>query len=94
MAEVLSFDWDRGNTAHIARHGVTPGDIEELFANDPADIGFETVEGEGRWTSIGHTRTLRILVVVWTMRGEAVRPITAFEPGRRLREAYAISRGL
>jgi hypothetical protein len=48
MAEALSFDWDRGNTGHIARHGVTPGEVEELFANDPADIGFETVEGEGR----------------------------------------------
>jgi uncharacterized protein len=94
MAEDLSFDWDPGNTRHIARHGVTPREVEELFANDPADIGFQTVEGEGRWTAVGHSNSLRILVVVWTMRGEAVRPITAFEAGKRLRDAYLAARGL
>jgi len=90
----LTFHWDSGNTRHIARHGITSGEIEEVFANDPADIGFETVEGEGRWTAIGHSDSLRILIVVWTMRGEAVRPITAFEAGRRLRDAYRAARGL
>jgi uncharacterized DUF497 family protein len=64
-----------------------------LFANDPADIGFQAVEGEGRWTAVGHSNSLRILVVAWTMRGEAVRPITAFEAGKRLRDAYLAARG-
>ena len=94
MAENLNFDWDRGNTGHIAGHGITTSEVEEVFANDPADIGFETVEGEGRWTVIGHTDSLRVLVVVWTMRGSDVRPITAFEAGKRLREAYVAARGL
>jgi Uncharacterized protein conserved in bacteria len=94
MAENLNFDWDRGNMGHIALHGITASEVEEVFANDPADIGFETVEGEGRWTVIGHTDTPRFLVVVWTMRGENVRPITAFEAGRRLRDAYIAARGL
>jgi uncharacterized DUF497 family protein len=94
MAEDLSFDWDNGNTRHIARHAITVSEVEEVFANDPADIGFETVEGEGRWTVIGHTDSLRFLVVVWTMRGEGVRPITAFEAGKRLRDAYITARGL
>lgn len=52
MPADLGFDWDRVNTRHIARHGVTPEVVEEVFANDPADIGFETVEGEGRWTAV------------------------------------------
>ena len=94
MSVELSFDWDSGNTRHIARHGITPGEVEEVFANNPADIGFETVEGEGRWTAIGHSNSLRILVVIWTMRGGAVRPITAFEAGKRLREVYLAARGL
>jgi hypothetical protein len=38
--------------------------------------------------------SLRFLVVVWTMRGQDVRPITAFEAGKRLRDAYVAARGL
>jgi uncharacterized protein len=94
MAEDLSFAWDNGNTRHIARHAIIAGEVEEVFANDPADIGFETVEGEGRWTVVGHTDSLRFLVVVWTMRSENIRPITAFEAGKRLGDAYVAARGL
>jgi len=94
MPADLSFDWDSGNTRHIARHGITGAEVEEIFAHDPAAIGFETIEGEGRWTVIGHTNSLRFLVVVWTMRGQDVRPITAFEAGKRLRDAYVAARGL
>jgi uncharacterized DUF497 family protein len=94
MAAELSFNWDEANTRHVARHGVTASEVEEVFANDPADIGFEAVEGEARWTAVGHTGVLRVLVVVWTMRGQDVRPITAFEAGKQLRDAYVAARGL
>jgi len=94
MPADLRFNWDGGNTRHIARHGITSREVEEMFANDPVDIRYETVGGEGRWTVIGHTHSMRFLVVVWTMRGEDVRPITAFEAGKRLRDAYVAARGL
>jgi hypothetical protein len=29
------FDWDESNTDHIARHGVTPVEAEEVIAGDP-----------------------------------------------------------
>ncbi len=93
MAEGLSFDWDSVNTRHIARHGISQREVEEVFSNDPADIGYETVEGEPRWAAVGHTNSLRVLVVVWALRGEAVRPVTAFEAGRQLKGAYLASRG-
>ena len=78
----LSLDWDSGNTRHIARHGITAAEVEEIFAHDPADIGFETMEGEGRWTVIGHTNSLRFLVVVWTMRGQKSHPDHSFRGGQ------------
>ena len=39
---------------------------------------------EERGTSVGYTNEMRILVVVWTMRGELIRPVTAFEAGKEL----------
>ena len=38
---VLRFDWDQGNTQHIASHRVTPGEVEQVFANDAMDIDYE-----------------------------------------------------
>lgn len=35
---VVNLEWDEANEAHIARHGVTPEDIEEALT-DPRRIG-------------------------------------------------------
>ena len=64
--------------AQIARHGISPEEVEQVFANDPLDLGANVVDGEDRYTGVGHTNLLRVLVVVWTMRDSASRPITAF----------------
>ena len=61
--EALPFDWDRENAEHIARHHVKKREVEQVFANDPRDIDFELTGGEDRWTSIGRTNLLRVLVV-------------------------------
>ena len=58
------------------------------------DIDFDAVNGEERWTSVGHTDSFRVVVVVWTMRGESVRPITAVDASKRLREEYFGMKGL
>jgi uncharacterized DUF497 family protein len=65
-----------------------------VFANETLDLGYEVVNGEERWTSIGHSNGLRVLVVVWTMQGDAIiRPITAFEAGKRLTSEYVRQKG-
>jgi uncharacterized DUF497 family protein len=79
VADELVFDWDEANVAHVARHKITPEDVAEVFANDPMDLSAEVVDGEQRYTGVGHTNRLRVLVLVWTMRGDASRPITAFD---------------
>lgn len=84
----MIFDWDKGNQDHIAAHGVTPQEVEEVFANDPVDLEFQVVDGEDRYTSVGHTRQMRILFVAWTLRGEAIRPITAYDAASALAEDY------
>ena len=94
MADELVFDWDEANVAHVARHNITPEDVEEVFANDPMDLSAEVVDGEQRYTGVGHTNRLRVLVLVWTMRSDASRPITAFDASERLAKRYLAERGL
>lgn len=80
--------------AHIARHGVKPGEVESVFENDPVDLDYDVMDGEERWASIGHTRGFRVLLVIWTMRGQAVRPITARPVSRARATEYLKRKGL
>jgi uncharacterized DUF497 family protein len=53
---VAGFDWDRGNRAKCRRHGVSIGEIEELFARRHtlrADVEHSLVEE--RFKAIGQT---------------------------------------
>ena len=55
------------------------------------EIQFE--ENEERIKALGMTASGRILAVVLTVRGEAIRPITAYAAPRRLQKLYAERRG-
>ena len=70
--------WDRGNRAKCQKHGVTIAEIEHLFQNDPGiapDIDHS--QEEARFFAIGKTGEGRSVFVVFTIRGDAIRPISA-----------------
>jgi uncharacterized DUF497 family protein len=84
----LLFDWDDANLQHIALHGVSAQEAEDAVASNPWDIGSEIVHAEERVAQLGETRAGRILLVVTTWRGDALRVVTAYEPAKRLKAAY------
>ena len=88
------FDWDDANRKHVAEHGVTPSEAEEVIANDPLDLEVQLINGEERILQIGETNALRILLVVTTWRGKRIRVITAFSAPPQLRKLYADHKGL
>ena len=65
----LGFDWDEANVAHVARHSVTPEEVEQVFANDPMDLGADVVEGEERYTGVDHDASERLAVRYLAERG-------------------------
>ncbi|MGO9255518.1 MAG: BrnT family toxin [Bryobacteraceae bacterium] len=89
----VSFDWDDENISHLARHRIKPSEVEEVFHNSPAIRGHEVVNGEDRWTSVGATESLRVLVLVFTVRGEKIRPITGWDADGRTKKEYFSERG-
>jgi uncharacterized protein len=94
-AEVASsknsgFDWDPDNIGHVGRHRVSQEEFEQVLQNSPVYLGMDVdpSSGEERHTEIGHTNAGRVLVVCWTLRGKAVRPVTAWRASRRERDEY------
>ena len=84
----VAFDWDQANIAHVARHNVTPAEIEMVFANNPIDVDYDVAENEERWTLIGHTDAMRVLIVVFALRNESIRPVTAYEATKKTARKY------
>ncbi len=78
----MVFDWDENNLEHIARHGVTAHEVEELMMNDPLDFGRVLRNGEDRTVQVGITDDGRFLTVITAERGYKIRVVTAYDARR------------
>jgi hypothetical protein len=82
---MLVFDWDKHNRHHVARHDVSPEEVEQVLLNDPVDLEEEIRNGEWRQIHLGETNAGRILIVVTMQREEYIRVVTAWPAKERLR---------
>jgi uncharacterized DUF497 family protein len=72
------FDWDDGNTAKCAKHGLTQAEIESVFRLDP-DVSPDPLHSqtEDRFVATGLTLSGRFVFVVFCLRRGKLRPISA-----------------
>jgi uncharacterized DUF497 family protein len=84
----MEFEWDESNLRHVARHKIDRSEFEQAMANDPILVDFSDESGEDRWYALGATDTLRVLFMVFTYKGERIRPVTAWNAGGKLRKAW------
>lgn len=72
----------------MARHRITRAEFEQAMTNAPVFVDISDESGEERWYALGATDHLRVLLLVLTFRGERIRPITGWDAGKKLTEAY------
>jgi uncharacterized DUF497 family protein len=84
----LRFIWDYDNITHIAKHAVSPEEVEQAFEHETFPVEYQDWQTEERVAEIGITRSGRFLYIVTTVRSEGVRCVTAFDAPKRLVEAY------
>lgn len=87
---MLSFEWDEANLEHIALHGVTQEEAEDVLRSPTLELEPEDTDGEERVSEVGQTRSGGILKVVVTVRGVRLRVVTAFDAGRNLKQDYLL----
>ncbi len=89
--EPIRFQWDAGNREkNWLKHRVTNAECEEMFF-DPHKRLFHLTprtERETRYGLIGRTKDKRLLFVVFTIRGHAVRVISGRDLNKRERGLY------
>jgi len=78
VKDACEFDWDEQNEAHLAKHGISRSDAEDVLTGNHILLEYQIEGDEQRWVAVGATRTGRILDIVFAVRGRAVRPITGW----------------
>jgi uncharacterized DUF497 family protein len=85
----VRFDWDAGNVEHIRRHKVTREEAEQALQGWPVEVDTQVRNGEVRVLVLGPTEKDRLLAVVFAVRRQAVRVVTARDASRKERMRYA-----
>lgn len=74
----MTFEWDPRKAASNARkHGIRFADAVPVLEDERAVTLRDDAYGEERWVTIGMDAVGRVLVVVYTWRGDDIRIISA-----------------
>jgi len=95
MTEILEscegFDWDDANSdKNWLKHKVSKTECEQVFLNSPLIITDDKRHSasERRWLLLGRTDMDRKLFVVFTLRKNLIRVISARSMNKKEREIY------
>lgn len=92
LSEPFIFDWDRGNQLkNWVKHRVTVKEAEDIFYDSKCllleDIKHSSKE-ESRYILIGHTKQKRMLFIIFTIREDSLRVISARDTNRKEEDLY------
>jgi uncharacterized DUF497 family protein len=90
----IGFEWDEGNILkNWEKHKVSALECEQIFFNRPLitmpDVGHSTKES--RFYALGQSDSGRYLFIVFTIRKNLIRVISAREMNRKERKVYETS---
>jgi uncharacterized DUF497 family protein len=85
----VDFEWDENKAAaNLRKHGIDFADAVGVFDDLLALSMPDEDPGEERWIGLGSDALGRLLVVVYTFRGERIRVIPARRATRSERGTY------
>ncbi len=73
-------DEESSNTAHVAEHGLTPEEVDEILLDDAIATAFS--HSSGRPCKFGWTSTGKHIIVIWeevNVEPLVIYPVTAYE---------------
>ena len=91
FADVIGFDWDEGNRQkNWEKHKVDFRECEEVFFNQPLLISEDVKHSiqEERYYALGRSDTNRMLFLVFTVRNNKIRVISARDQSKKERMIY------
>jgi len=91
IRQCVGFEWDEGNSEkNWIRHQVTRSECEQVFFNEPLLVNFdeEHSQKEKRWFVLAKTDIGRLLFLVFAIRKNLIRIISARDMHKKERRIY------
>lgn len=90
FSKIEGFDWDKGNYEHIKKHDVKTEECEELFFNKPFILSKDETHSqvEERFRVYGRTNSKRQLFIIFTVRSNKFRVISARDQNKKERTEF------
>lgn len=90
LSQIEGFEWDAGNLLkNPDKHGVSNEEAEEIFYRSPViDEAMRPRDKENRWCAYGDSERGRLLRVVFTLRGQRLRIVSARPASKKERSHY------
>jgi uncharacterized protein len=92
LPEPIQFEWDDGNRdKNWIKHQVKQTEAEEAFFDVHKKLARDVLHstaGESRYILLGKTNGERLLLIVFTIRGQSIRVISARDAHKKERPLY------
>ncbi len=91
LENCFGFEWDEGNSdKNWQKHKVSRSECEQVFFNVPCIVADDKKhsDSEKRWFLLGRTDLDRKLFLVFTIRGDLIRIISARSMNKKEKELY------
>lgn len=90
LSNIEGFEWDKGNLEHIKKHNVHYRECEEAFFNKPLVVNEDETHSqtEERFRVYGKTNEERSLFMIFTIRNNKIRVISARDQSRKERKEF------
>ena len=91
LHQCSGFDWDKGNiNKSWLKHKVSPAECEQIFFNHLLVIQDDKIHSktEKRFYALGKTDFDRLLFIVFTIRNNKIRVISARDMSKSERKVY------
>jgi uncharacterized DUF497 family protein len=91
VPELIEFDWDEGNRLkNTIKHQVNCAEAEQIFVHEPLVIIPDAKHSgsERRYMAWGYTNIKRYLTVIYTVRNDKIRVISARDINKSERKIY------
>lgn len=90
LSKIERFDWDQGNLEHIKKHNVSYKECEEGFLNIPIIMNEDETHSqvEERYRVYGQTNKRRLIFMIFTLRNNKIRVISARDQNKKERKEF------
>ncbi|VAX35098.1 hypothetical protein MNBD_UNCLBAC01-2068 [hydrothermal vent metagenome] len=91
LNQCVGFQWDKGNVdKNFIKHSVSARECEQVFFNVPLIISESDKHSkvESRWQGLGKTDIGRLIFIIFTIRNNLIRVISARDMLVKERRVY------